>query len=158
MGVGKSTVGPQAANELGARYYDTDAWMEIEAGVDIPNLVRTDMAAFRKLEARALEEILDREPGIVSTGGGIVSTEVGRSALLAADASVVWLQVPFDEAARRVSQDSGRERPLFDDVEKARELYQGRRKWYEETANHIVDASKPVDLVVGDIVEIAQAG
>ncbi len=158
MGVGKSTVGPLAAEELDVNYYDTDEWMETEAGIDIPMLLRSDPAAFRELEARALKVILKRGPGIFSTGGGIVSTEVGRRALLSADATVVCLQVPFDEAARRVSQDSGRERPLFDDAEKARKLYQERLEWYEETANYIVDASRPVDLVVGDIVKIAQAG
>lgn len=158
MGVGKSTTGPRVANELGVKYYDTDNWMETESGIDVPNLVRTNMAAFRRLEAATLEEILDLEPGVVSTGGGIVSTEVGRNALLASDVPVIWLRATFDEAARRVSEDTtGRERPLFDDIDKARALNDERQVWYRETASHYVDASQPMELVVGDIVAIARA-
>ncbi len=156
MGVGKSTVGPKAASILGIRYYDTDSWMETEAGVDIPQLVKSDMIAFRKLEAEALGTILSQEPGVISTGGGIVSTEIGRNALLAAANPVVWLQAPFGESALRVAQDPGRERPLFADKLKALELYNQRTKWYAETSNHTVDASQPIELVVNDIIKIAR--
>lgn len=156
MGVGKSTVGPKAANVLEIRYYDIDSWMETEAGIDVPWLVKSDMAAFRKLEAEALADILGQEPGIISTGGGIVSTEIGRSVLRAASTPVVWLRASFDDSARRVAQDTGRERPLFADAMKALELYNERRDWYAETSDHIVDASQPVELVVGDIVKIAR--
>lgn len=158
MGVGKSTVGPEAASVLGVKYYDTDSWMETEAGIDVPQLVKSDMAAFRKLEAEALEDILTQEPGIISTGGGIVSTEIGRSALRAASVPVVWLRASFDDSAQRVAQDSGRERPLFADTAKALGLYNDREEWYAETSDHIVDASQPVELVVGDIVSIVRAG
>jgi len=156
MGVGKSTVGPKAASALEVRYFDTDSWVETEAGIDIPQLVKSDMAAFRKLEAEALEDILSQEPGIISTGGGIVSTEIGRSALLAASTPVVWLRATFEDSARRVAQDSGRERPLFADTTRALELYNERQAWYEETSDHIVDASQPIELVAGDIVKIAR--
>ena len=156
MGVGKSTVGPRVSDALGIKYYDTDEWLETEAGIDIPQLVKSDMQAFRNLEAEALEEILNQEPGIISTGGGIVSTENGRKALQATNAPVVWLRASFDDSARRVAQDEGRERPLFADKVKALELFNERTEWYMETSDHVVDASQPVELVVGDIVKIAQ--
>lgn len=156
MGVGKSTVGPRAADILEVRYYDTDDWMETEAGIDVPQLVKSDMTAFRQAEAEALGAILDREPGVISTGGGIVSTAIGRNALRAAGCPVVWLRAPFEDSARRVTQDNGRERPLFADTAKALELYDERAKWYAETSNRIVDATRPIELVVGDIVTIAR--
>ncbi len=156
MGVGKSTVGPKAADILGVHYYDTDSWMETEAGIDVPQLVKSDTATFRKAEAEALEAILDREPGIISTGGGIVSTEIGRSALRAVKCPVVWLHAPFNDSAGRVARDGGRERPLFADAAKALELYNERAQWYAETSGHIVDASQSVELVVNAIVKIAR--
>lgn len=157
MGMGKSTVGRKSAEILEVPYSDTDEWMEINAGVDVPALVKTNMAKFRELEAGTLRIILSENPGVISTGGGIVSTEVGRKALLASNAPVLWLRALFEVAAERVMRDTGRERPLFSDVDKARTLYEDRMAWYEETASHIVDASQPLELVVGQVVEIARS-
>ena len=148
MGMGKSTIGPSVAEKLQVNYFDTDEWLETLQGIDIPELVKTNMPEFRRIEAEALKNILDKEPGVISTGGGIVSTEVGRSALLASSASVVWLRAPFEVAADRVIGDSGRERPLFSNVESARALFDERQQWYEDTATHIVDASQPKEQVV----------
>ena len=157
MGMGKSTVGRRSAELLGLPYNDTDDWMEANAGIDIPQLVRTDMVKFRGLEAATLQTIVGETSGVVSTGGGIVTTEVGRRALLATDTPVLWLRAPFEVAERRVMQDTGRERPLFNDVTKARALYKERMVWYEETASHIVDASRPLELVADQVVEIARS-
>jgi shikimate kinase len=157
MGMGKSTVGRKSAELLKVPYNDTDDWMETNAGINIPELVRTDMAKFRELEAETLQTILGETSGIISTGGGIVSTEVGRKALLGSNVPVLWLRAPFEVAEQRVMQDTGRERPLFSDVNKARALYEERMWWYEETANHIIDASQPLALVVGLVVEIAHS-
>lgn len=156
MGMGKSTVGRESAKLLEVPYTDTDEWMETNAGVDIPELVKTDMAKFREVEAKTLRTILSESPGIVSTGGGIVSTEVGRQALLSAAIPVVWLYATFDVAAERVLQDTGRERPLFNNIDDARKLYEDRMEWYRDTATHIIDASLPLELVVDEVVRIAR--
>ena len=158
MGMGKSTVGPDVAKRLGNAYFDTDDWLETVAGINVPQLVKTNMAEFRRLEAEALETILGQEHVVISTGGGIVSTEVGRTALLAAGSPVVWLKAPFVVAAERVKYDTGRERPLFSNLEIARTLFNDRQEWYAETANHIVDASQPKELVVGTVVSILANG
>lgn len=118
MGMGKSIVGPIVAERMDLEYFDTDDWMGTVGGIDVPHLVKTNMAEFRRVEAVALKTILGQEPGVISTGGGIVSTEVGRSALLASSASVIWLKAPFEVAASRVTSDSGRERPLFSSLER----------------------------------------
>jgi shikimate kinase len=157
MGVGKSTVGPKVADELTVKYYDTDKWMEMESGINVPELVRTDMAEFRRLEAKALLQILDLEPGVISTGGGIVSTQVGREVLLGTTATVVWMRAPFDDLVNRVHDDTSSVRPLFEDKEKARGLYHERMDWYQETSDFSVNALQPIELVVEDIVNIARA-
>lgn len=157
MGVGKSTAGRRTAEFLEVPYSDTDDWMETNSGVNVPELVKTDMARFRELEAQTLGIILAENPGIISTGGGIVSTEVGRSALLGASVPVLWLRAPFEVSQERVLHDTGRERPLFNDIDTARSLYEQRMDWYQETAGHIIDATEPIDYVVEQIVTIAQA-
>jgi shikimate kinase len=152
MGMGKSTVGPAVAKRLDLAYFDTDDWLETVSGRDVPHLVKTNMPEFRRLEAQVLETILDQEPGVIATGGGIVSTAFGRAALLAAKVPVVWLKAPFEVAASRVGSDSGRERPLFSNVETARVLFDERQKWYEETAAYEIDAARPAEEVVEAVV------
>lgn len=154
MGVGKSTVGPEVAGRLKVSYFDTDQWMEEEQGLDVPHLVKTDMTEFRRQEAWALEAILDQEPGVVSTGGGIVSTEIGRNALKASSASIVWLKAPFEVSADRIQSDSGRERPLFNDLESARALFDERQQWYEETADFHVDATLGKSMLATEIIQV----
>jgi shikimate kinase len=154
MGMGKSTAGRLAAELLSADYYDTDDWMEKVMGLDVPSLIKTDVQSFRGLEALALQDILRSRRGVISTGGGIISTEVGRAALSSSMVPVVWLKAPFEVAEARVAKDSGRERPLFADVDGARKLFDERQQWYEATSTHVVDASRPAALVVDDIRSI----
>lgn len=156
MGMGKSSAGKKAAEILDVRYYDTDSWMETERGIDIPAFVKSDVALFRQIEAETLWVVLDQEPGIISTGGGIVSTNVGRNALRGSGVPVVWLQAPFEVAVSRVKADSGRERPLFADVEAARGLFSERQAWYQESATHVVDASDQVERVAAAIAAVAK--
>lgn len=153
MGVGKSTIGPALAERLGLSFEDTDARME-SMGVDIPALVKASLTAFRAVEAMVLRESLGNGEVVISTGGGIVTTELGRSALFAARLPVVWMNAPFAVLAERVAKDPGRERPLFNDVDGARELYEARLPLYAATANHIVDASQPAEAVVTSIVSV----
>jgi shikimate kinase len=155
MGMGKSTIGSLSAEVLGVPYKDTDEWMEA-AGIDVPELVKTDMAKFRETEARALQTILGEGAGVFSTGGGFVSTELGRRVLRESEVPVVWLNAPFEVAQERVMRDTGRERPLFSDVAKARELFEERLPWYEETATHIVDAEPLPPVVARQVVAIAR--
>ena len=157
MGVGKSTVGPRVAKKLGLAYYDTDQQMEM-AGIDVPSLVRTDQTAFRKLEIKTLEDTLEQEPGVISTGGGIVSTEIGRRVLLSTTLPVIWLRAPFDDLKKRVAQDATQERPLFDDIKAARELYWQRLGWYATTSGASVNALLPAENIVEDIVRLVRPG
>lgn len=155
MGVGKSTVGPMVAEALKVNYYDTDSWMETRLGINIADFVKSDMAQFREVEAEALKEILGEAPAVVSTGGGIVSTEVGRSALLSAGVPVMWLRAPFEVSARRVREDTGRERPLFQDEATARALYEERISLYNVTATYVIAAAQAPKDVTSDIVDLA---
>ncbi len=153
MGMGKSTVGQRAAELLGTTFIDTDAQME-QWGIHIPTLVKKNMELFRITEAYTLGNILDTREGVISTGGGIVTTELGRKALLSSGVERVWLQGSFELAAERVLHDTGRSRPLFDDLEEARALFDKRQWCYEGTATHRVDASQPAEKVAMDIVSI----
>lgn len=156
MGAGKSTIGNLIAADLKVPYSDTDRQLEYD-GVDVPRLVKQDPKKFRDLEAQALNYLLSREAGVIATGGGIVSEQIGRDALRTAaeHMPVVWIDVPFDLLAERVAQDRGRERPLFANTTTARTLYDTRRTWYESTSTNQVDGSQSREKVVDAIRKIA---
>ena len=158
MGAGKSTVGPLAAELMEGHHFDTDTWMTQVTGIDVPGLVKADMAGFRAQEIKALGEILEQEPGVITTGGGIVSTEAGRRALLNCGVSIGWLQVPFEVAEARVLSDPGMERPLFSDRASAKVLFDERQGWYKETADLIFDASQPARQVAQEVAYFAIVG
>lgn len=156
MGAGKSTIGNLLAADLKVPYSDTDRQLE-QDGVDVPRLMKQDLEKFRNLEAQALYYLLSREPGVIATGGGIVSKQIGRDALRAAGERmpVVWIDVPFELLAERVARDLGRERPLFADTNAARKLYDERHAWYMESSTDKVDGSQSREKVVDAIRKIA---
>lgn len=76
MGCGKSTLGRQAAKEMGCAFADTDAIVEEKTGKTIAEIFERDgEEAFRRIENLALAAICSAGkdiPGgiIVATGGG----------------------------------------------------------------------------------------
>ncbi|MFM8593353.1 MAG: shikimate kinase, partial [Chloroflexota bacterium] len=72
-GVGKSTTGRIAADLLGWDLIDTDAEIEREAGMTVPEIFsRLGEPAFRETERAHLARALDRENVVIACGGGAV--------------------------------------------------------------------------------------
>lgn len=104
-GAGKTTVGRLLAARLGRPFVDSDARVEAVLGAPIDDLFRSGRVAdFRRCEAEAIREMLDRDV-VLATGGGCVEDPDTVAALR--DAFTVWLDCPADELARRVAS-SGR--------------------------------------------------
>lgn len=72
-GVGKSTTGRIAADLIGWDLIDTDAEIEREAGMTVPEIFsRHGEPAFRETERAHLARALDRENVVIACGGGAV--------------------------------------------------------------------------------------
>lgn len=73
-GSGKTTVGQYLANELGRRFYDTDAEIVKKTGKEISALfAEIENDGFRALEAEVIAEISGHVTGaVIATGGGAV--------------------------------------------------------------------------------------
>ena len=73
-GSGKTTVGQYLANELGRRFYDTDAEIVKKTGKEISALfAEIGNDGFRALEAEVIAEISGHVTGaVIATGGGAV--------------------------------------------------------------------------------------
>lgn len=136
MGAGKTTLGSGVARELDLPFFDLDERIEKTMGRSIADIfAREGEPAFRRLETRALEELLrEAEAGIVALGGGAFTVEANRALLRGAGASV-WLDVPVDELLRRVD---GAARPLWRSSEETRSLHADRARSYG-LADHRLD-------------------
>jgi len=108
MGAGKSTVARLLAARLGRQVVSTDAMLESRFGKPIARIFAEDgEPAFRAAE-RAIIERLDGRL-VVDLGGGAFCDPASAARLLEAG-RVVFLDVSFAEASRRMS--GGRARPL----------------------------------------------
>ena len=108
MGAGKTTTGQLLADALGWRYRDSDADVEADTGLTVPELFARDgEAAFRRAEATVLARACaDPLPSVVSVAGGAVLSAENRR-LIAASGIVVWLRARPETLAARVGDGVG---------------------------------------------------
>jgi shikimate kinase/3-dehydroquinate synthase len=133
MGAGKTTIGALVAAQIGRRLIDLDREIERSLQRTIPEVFQEEgEAAFRVIEAeRTLETLWRERPAVISLGGGAVETPAIRKALRE-HALTVLLDVEVDEAWERVRESA---RPLAEDAEQFRALYERRQRLYDEAAD-----------------------
>ncbi len=140
MGAGKTTTGRIVAEHLGWRYRDSDADVEAETGLTVPELFARDgEAVFRKAEADVLAAACaDPSPSVVSVAGGAVLSPDTRRRI-AASGTVVWLRARPETLAARVGDGAGR--PLLDGDPAAAltTLNDVRAPLYAEVADIVID-------------------
>jgi len=160
-GGGKSTIGKLLAKRLDLPFADADSIVEQSAGCSIASLFeREGEAGFRKREASVLRELVERGPGVVATGGGVVLDPANRALLR--DASVpIYLYASPPELWRRVRRNS--RRPLLqvdDPYKRLCELFDVRHPFYGEVASITVPTGRPPMSAVADAVvtQLVQRG
>ena len=133
-GSGKSTIGRRLAKTMGLNLVDTDAEIERRTGRTIAEIFAADgEAGFRRIEEEVIREALRDHDGILSLGGGAVTTPGVRKEL--AGHTVVYLEISASEGVRRTSGSTVR--PLLagpDRAEKYRELMTARAPLYRRVA------------------------
>jgi shikimate kinase len=134
MGSGKSTTGRRLARALGWRFVDADREVEREAGRSIPEIFAEEgESAFRALEHRVTQRLLERDQWVVASGGGW-PCRPGRLEGLAPDTGSVWLKASPDTVWERTHRSPTR-RPLLevpDPRARIRELLAERQEFYRK--------------------------
>ncbi len=75
MGVGKSSLGRQIAENWSRPFLDTDKIIQEKTSCTIPEIfARHGEAFFRRLEQKCVDEWLPKEGAVISTGGGILTS------------------------------------------------------------------------------------
>ncbi|MFQ6112509.1 MAG: shikimate kinase [bacterium] len=73
MGAGKSTVGKILAKKLRARFFDTDALIEMKLNKSISNIfAEKGEPCFREIEAEIVKEVASSNNAVIALGGGAV--------------------------------------------------------------------------------------
>lgn len=141
-GCGKSTIGRRLAKAMGLSLLDTDAAIEERTGRTIADIFAGDgEAAFRRLEEEVIRDALDTHDGILSLGGGAVTTAGVRDALVGH--TVVYLEISAAEGVRRTGGSTVR--PLLagpDRAEKYRALVSERVPLYRGVATIRINTNR----------------
>ncbi len=155
MGAGKTTVGLYLASKLGVDFVDSDREIEAQAGATIAEIFSRDGEQFfRKVEAKTIAEILERQkPLVLATGGGAYLNEETRKVIAGKSVSI-WLRASLETLLERVEQSAAR--PLLNNVDKREMLQKLMKDRYPiyEKADIIVDTdSNSRTIVAGKILK-----
>ena len=141
-GSGKSTIGRRLAKAMGLTLLDTDAAIEEKTGRTIADIFANDgEPEFRRIEEEVIRDALANHDGILSLGGGAVTTPGVRDAL--AGHTVVFLEISAAEGVRRTSGSTVR--PLLagpDHAEKYRKLMNDRVPLYRRVAKIRINTNR----------------
>ncbi len=154
-GSGKSTIGRRLAKTMGLTLLDTDTKIVEKTGRTIADIFTNDgEQEFRRIEEEVVRAALVEHDGIVSLGGGAITSPGVRDAL--AGHTVVFLEINAAEGIRRTTT-GGTVRPLLagaDPAQRYRELMSQRVPLYRRVATMRVNTNRRnPSAVVRHIVE-----
>lgn len=142
-GCGKTVVGRALAARLHWPYVDTDERVEALTGRSIHDIFAADGERFfRRMEARAIAQLVRLGQHVIAAGGGVVLSAANRAALRKTG-TCVWLTAPATELYRRIQADprSAGTRPALSGsggLGEVRHLLATRRPLYAATAHRVV--------------------
>jgi len=157
-GSGKSTIGRRLSKALGVGLLDTDVAIEQQTGRTVADIFATDgEQEFRRIEEGVVRAALAEHDGVVSLGGGAVTSPGVREAL--AGHTVIYLEINATQGVRRTGGTAVR--PLLagpDHAAKFRALMATRVPLYRRVATIRVDTNRRnPGAVVRHIVSRLQA-
>ena len=141
-GSGKSTIGRRLAKVLDVAMLDSDAVIEEKTGRTIADIFANDgEKEFRRIEQEVVLEALASHDGVLSLGGGSITSPGVREAL--SGHTVIYLEISVGEGVRRTGGSTTR--PLFagvDRAEKFRSLMTERTPLYRRVATLRVNTNR----------------
>lgn len=154
MGVGKGTIARALVSKHNLFAIDTDDIIESQENRKIKSIfAKEGEEYFRNLEQKCadwLEKCVDNT--LISTGGGFYKREnlkkIGK---------VIYLQSSVEGILQRIAKSPNaisklKKRPLLQDIEEAKKLFEVRVPEYEKVADVIVNVeNKDIEDIVNDI-------
>jgi shikimate kinase len=156
-GSGKSAVGYQVAEDLGAPLFDIDSLLVREMGMPVDQIFgMVGEPRFREMEHKAVLSAMAAEaPAVIVPGGGWAA-QPGHMHQARELALTIYLRCLPGTAADRTER--GEARPLLmgaDPVERMRGLLESREPFYK-LADFEVGAERGLDQVAAGVVDLAR--
>ena len=152
-GVGKSTIGVVLAKMLGYQFVDADLVIQQKEGKLLCEIIdEVGAEGFIEVENRINSQI-EAEHAIIATGGSAV---YGAEAMahLKEIGTVLYLELPYDELERRLSDIKGRG-VVLKDGQNLRDLYDERVLLYKKYADITVNEYQlNVEQTIEKIMEL----
>tara|TARA_Y100001934_G_C12386251_1_gene796027 strand:+ start:13968 stop:14612 length:645 start_codon:yes stop_codon:yes gene_type:complete len=152
MGVGKSSVGRQLAQDLEFEFVDTDEMIELETGMKIPEIFAgAGEDAFRKLEAKLVADSRAWSNKVIATGGGLAA-HGNNLEVLKEGSFVACLWASPETIHDRTKHQT--HRPLLradDPLGKIRALLESRESFYKQADVLVSTEQRSVREIAGNI-------
>jgi shikimate kinase/3-dehydroquinate synthase len=151
-GSGKTSVGKELAKNLALPFVDLDEMIEEQAGKSIPEIfAEQGEDGFRKLEKKALQDVLKMEWGVIALGGGALIDEDNRDDIRRGGPNII-LAASEQAIIDRLTSDE-LQRPLLGEQDMTK-LTSNLQKLLVERASHyasfenqiVTDSRAPVDI------------
>lgn len=148
---GKTTVGRALSEKLNLPFYDLDTVLQEKKGKTIQNIIIYDgEPAFRQYELEALQELVQKSPSIIATGGGTILSEESNK-LMRETGLVVFLHRTVPEILEDLDLEI---RPLIkESIEYIFRLYEERYPLYERVCHMKILNSHHISDTVEAIAE-----
>ncbi len=140
-GSGKSSLGKRLAGRLGVPYVDTDTLIAEKTGMTVQQIFDgPGEQAFRNAETNVLASLVDQQPAIVSTGGGMVMREENRR-IMQNHGVIILIDRPLQDILSDIKLDR---RPMLalKGIEEVPRLYEARIDTYRKAADAVLDNSQ----------------
>ena len=145
---GKSTIGYWLSKKINYPFVDVDRYLEEKENRIISDIFSNEGEEyFRELETKYLKELSEKEGIIISTGGGAVKNKENID-ILKENGIIVFLNRTIDD----ISRENHRNRPLLQNPDNIRKLYDERIKLYRRYADIIIKNDDSIDVIVERII------
>ncbi|HQS67448.1 MAG TPA: shikimate kinase [Sulfuricurvum sp.] len=156
MGVGKGSVARAMVQQTAMMALDTDDVIESMENRSVKEIfAKEGEEYFRNLERKTARWLKKQVEGtIISTGGGFFKVPAMKKV-----GTIVLLNAPFERIYERIlahpdANKKLKKRPLFQDIDKARALYEERLPQYLAVADIVIDVSdKDVNTIAKEIIK-----
>ncbi len=137
MASGKSTVGQEIATITERQFLDTDALVEEETGMTIPQIFENfGEKYFRDLETVACAAAGEQSGAIIATGGGVVLREENVE-LLRKNGVIFNLEMNEKLIAERMGEAKGTRPLMSDELSEVIERFNKRKPFYDNCDHKI---------------------
>ena len=144
MGSGKTTVGKVLARQLFKKFVDVDTIIEKEQNSSVSDIFKEKGEEyFRDLEQKCISELTQEKGQVIATGGGLpIYSSIPEKSL------IVYIDADFDVILQRLPRREREKRPLLEDEDRARALFDERIDTYKQLATFSVDANQTVPTFI----------